>query len=305
MPREDEHSDEPRDEWIGVVPTGQPDDHRGRHDPNRGEQIGEHLEVRAFDVQALVRAFAEQEHRDHVDREPDQREHEHQAALDRLGISARARSPRSTRTPRRRGGAPRWPARRVSRAGRARRSDRYAPIHGSRHGWPASAMPRPTRSVSMWAASDSSASEFVTSPPTTSTTKNTAMRPNAHHRRPRWRGPARAPAAPGRVGVPMARSSSRFPCCHGPFAPPRSGPSLVLTALAACDWNLPPLNTLFDAGKSVTSDLSKSERETLKAIYRHTRPQGQDGPVDDQREAHTGDLAEHARRQPRAPSPRR
>jgi DtxR family Mn-dependent transcriptional regulator len=67
---------------------------------------------------------------------------------------------------------------------------------------------------------------------------------------------------------------------------------VVLTASTAREWNLPPLNTLFDAGKSVTSDLSKSERETLKAIYRHTRRQGQEGPVDEPREAHTGDLAE-------------
>ena len=42
----------------------------------------------------------------------------------------------------------------------------------------------------------------------------------------------------------------------------------------------------------MTSDLSKSERETLKAIYRHTRPHGSDAPADDQREAHTGDLAD-------------
>ena len=42
----------------------------------------------------------------------------------------------------------------------------------------------------------------------------------------------------------------------------------------------------------MTSDLSKSERETLKAIYRHTRPERSDAPTDEQRDAHTGDLAD-------------
>jgi DtxR family Mn-dependent transcriptional regulator len=42
----------------------------------------------------------------------------------------------------------------------------------------------------------------------------------------------------------------------------------------------------------LASDLSKSERETLKAIYRHSRSHGPDAPADQQREAHTGDLAE-------------
>jgi DtxR family transcriptional regulator, Mn-dependent transcriptional regulator len=66
----------------------------------------------------------------------------------------------------------------------------------------------------------------------------------------------------------------------------------VLTGSTAAEWNLSPLKTLFNAGKFVTSDLSKSERETLKAIYRHTRPQHPDAATEEPREAHTGDLAE-------------
>jgi DtxR family Mn-dependent transcriptional regulator len=42
----------------------------------------------------------------------------------------------------------------------------------------------------------------------------------------------------------------------------------------------------------LTSDLSKSERETLKAIYRHSRANSPDTPTDPPREAHTGDLAD-------------
>jgi DNA-binding MarR family transcriptional regulator len=71
-----------------------------------------------------------------------------------------------------------------------------------------------------------------------------------------------------------------------------AGPSAVLTGSPTREWNLSPLKAIFDAGKSVTSDLSKSERETLKAIYRHTRPAGSDAPADASREAHTGDLAD-------------
>jgi len=71
-----------------------------------------------------------------------------------------------------------------------------------------------------------------------------------------------------------------------------TGPSVVLTRSGPREWNLPPLKTLFDAGKTVASDLSKSERETLKAIYRHTRPSGTDPLTDAPREAHTGDLAD-------------
>ena len=71
-----------------------------------------------------------------------------------------------------------------------------------------------------------------------------------------------------------------------------TGSPVVLTGLRARDWNHPPLKPIFDVGKIVTSDLSKSERETLKAIYRHTRPAGSDAPTTEQREAHTGDLAD-------------
>jgi DtxR family Mn-dependent transcriptional regulator len=42
----------------------------------------------------------------------------------------------------------------------------------------------------------------------------------------------------------------------------------------------------------VTPDLSKSERETLKAIYRHTRPPRADAATGETRDAHTGDLAD-------------
>ena len=42
----------------------------------------------------------------------------------------------------------------------------------------------------------------------------------------------------------------------------------------------------------MTPDLSKSERETLKAIYRHTRPPRADAATGETRDAHTGDLAD-------------
>ena len=85
-------------------------------------------------------------------------------------------------------------------ASAARISRRYSPNVRCRRAVPrlaswmaARAMPSPTTSVSMWPASDSRASEFVSRPATTSTTMNTASSPKATVSRPLWRSPARTP----------------------------------------------------------------------------------------------------------------
>ena len=79
----------------------------------------------------------------------------------------------------------------------------------------ASAMPKPSTSVSMWPASDSRASESLSRPPTTSTTMNAAQQHEGDRQPPLV--PLSCPDGPVAVIVPVR--TVRVSCGHGKSLP--------------------------------------------------------------------------------------
>ena len=179
------------DDRIDPRPAGELEHDRADDDADRPDGVGEHLEVRALDVQRLLRRprAAARTRRGWRSR-PRIGDDEHRARRARRPGRRSGGSPRRARTRPRRAAAPRWRGRRGSRGGRAERPVRALAEPRPARWMAASAMPMPITSVSMWPASDSRASELVTSPPTTSTTMNATSTHEGGAQPPLCRSPA-------------------------------------------------------------------------------------------------------------------
>ena len=80
--RQDEHADHCADHRVHPVPAGDTPDDRG-HDHSEGpERVGDHLEVCATHVEALLRPGPQQQERDDVDQQTDHPDHEHRGGSD-------------------------------------------------------------------------------------------------------------------------------------------------------------------------------------------------------------------------------
>ena len=206
------------DHRVDPVPAGDaPHDRRPTITPTEPERVGEHLEVGALHVEALLGPVAQQQ-RTRPRSPPARSTPTTSTGTDaHVGrVAEPARPPRTARSRRPRTAARRWPARRGSRAGRGRTSAAGATAATADAAWiAASAMPRPRASVAMCPASDSRASEPVAMPTTTCTTRNDTISANAINSGRTCRAPARAAAGPwwwpwaSPIGAPSDRGGGR------------------------------------------------------------------------------------------------
>ncbi len=205
--RDDHQADQQRGDRVGGLPAGGQDDRGRDQHGERAQRVRRHLQEGAAHVEALLLA-AHQQRRARSCSRPGRSGRRRWSARPRCRrVRGTAGSPRTAYSRRRRAAAGSWRARPGSRRGRSRRC--AARSAGRLAKWIASsAMPRPSASVAMWAASATRASESASRPPTISTTITVSVMPSAIRSRPRYAAAA-VPAA-GRVRVPVI-----VPCPHG------------------------------------------------------------------------------------------
>ncbi|GAA2801988.1 hypothetical protein GCM10020219_086660 [Nonomuraea dietziae] len=84
--RQDQQRDDDRDERVGGDPSGELDDDRAGEHRHRAEQVAQHLQVGALEVEALVLAVAQQPQPEPVGHQADRGGDHHDRAADRLGV---------------------------------------------------------------------------------------------------------------------------------------------------------------------------------------------------------------------------
>ena len=83
---QDEDRNQHARQRVGGVPAGQQDDDRGPQRPDRPEQVGDHVQVGAPQVQAVIPMLAQAERDEGIDAEADAREGEHATPRDRRRV---------------------------------------------------------------------------------------------------------------------------------------------------------------------------------------------------------------------------